>query len=334
MQRLIEEAANMTEEQEKLGITVDASSMSFDNIVNAIQVMQESMGIAGATADEAAGTISGSVEAMKSAWENLITGVADENANFEELVTQFVDSAMIAADNLIPRVEIALNGAGQMLDVVVPKIIDKIPEWIEKYLPKILESGVSIVLEIAAGLLKAVPDLIKMVPQLVNILVTTFKGRSADFKGIGKDIVTGVWNGISAMVSWFTGKVKSFFSGIVNSVKKTLGINSPSKVFASIGGYMAEGVGVGWDKEYDTVKSNIDKAMTFDKTKVNFKVGTVDYSNSGMGRTSGAAAAVASAARAAGENMTIVVQSVLDGKVIGETAYQYGKNKERMYGMA
>ena len=53
MARLIEDASKMSDVQEKLGVTVDANSMSFANIVNAIDVMQTSLGIAGTTAEEA-----------------------------------------------------------------------------------------------------------------------------------------------------------------------------------------------------------------------------------------------------------------------------------------
>ena len=69
------------------------------------------LGLAGNTATETATTISGSLAAAKSAWSNLIVGIADENANFEQLVENFVDSATVAAENIIPRIEIALQGA-------------------------------------------------------------------------------------------------------------------------------------------------------------------------------------------------------------------------------
>ena len=110
MQRLIADASEMTDVQEKLGLTVDSSSLSFGNIVNAISVMQENMGIAGTTAKEAATTIEGSVNMMKASWENLVTGMADDNADFDTLMQQFVDSTVTAADNLLPRIQIAIEG--------------------------------------------------------------------------------------------------------------------------------------------------------------------------------------------------------------------------------
>ena len=90
LQRLIADAATYTDIQKEMGITVDASSTSFDNIVNAIAVVQGKLGIAGATAQEAGTTIEGSVNSMKAAWDNLVTGIADSNADLEVLVNDFV----------------------------------------------------------------------------------------------------------------------------------------------------------------------------------------------------------------------------------------------------
>lgn len=137
----------------------------------------------------------------------------------------------------------------------------------------------------------------------------------------------GVWEGISAMASWIKDKVTGFFSGIVGSVKGLLGIQSPSKVFASIGGYMADGLGKGWEDEYSGIKKQIEGGM-------DFGTATVDFASSGIGRYSGTLqSAFANLSASLDQNATIIVQSVLDGKVIGETAYQYNRNRQRAYGV-
>ena len=104
MQRLIADASKMTDVQQRLGVTVDSSSMSFDNIVAAIHVMQESMQIGGTTAREASTTIEGSVSAMKAAWDNWLVGLGDDSASIGELTGQLVDSVVVAASNVVPRV--------------------------------------------------------------------------------------------------------------------------------------------------------------------------------------------------------------------------------------
>ena len=109
MQRLISDASKMTDVQKKLGVTVDESSLSFDNIVAAIHVMQESMQIGGTTAREAATTIEGSVNMMKAAWENWLTGLGDSDADMTQLTDNLVESFETAAENVVPRVAIILG---------------------------------------------------------------------------------------------------------------------------------------------------------------------------------------------------------------------------------
>ena len=109
MQRLISDASKMTDVQKKLGVTVDESSLSFDNIVAAIHVMQESMQIGGTTAREAATTIEGSVNMMKAAWENWLTGLGDSDADMAQLTDNLVKSFETAAGNVVPRIAIILG---------------------------------------------------------------------------------------------------------------------------------------------------------------------------------------------------------------------------------
>ena len=119
MQRLISDASKMTDVQEKLGVTVDSSSMSFDNIVAAIHVMQESMQIGGTTAREASTTIEGSVSAMKAAWDNWLVGLGSDTADISALTGQLVDSAVVAASNVVPRVgEIVGTLVGELPSMV------------------------------------------------------------------------------------------------------------------------------------------------------------------------------------------------------------------------
>ena len=93
---------------------------------------------------------------------------------------------------------------------------------------------------------------------------SVFSGAKDTFKSIGNNIVNGAWQGIKDKAGAFKQNVKNFFSGIVKSVKSSLGIRSPSRVFAEIGGYMAQGVSVGWDNEFSSVKNGIDKSLDFD----------------------------------------------------------------------
>lgn len=117
------------------------------------------------------------------------------------------------------------------------------------------------------------------IPNAFNSVIDWFKNIGKKFADIGENIVDGLKNGISNawknFKKWFAG----LFDDIIGIAKKILGIASPSKVFAGIGGFMAEGLEDGWDKEYNGIKRSIEKDL-------NFGSATVDFSSSGLGVSS------------------------------------------------
>lgn len=431
MKRLLADAEKIS------GIKYDISS--YADIVDAIHVVQTEMDITGTTAEEAASTIQGSFGMMKSAWQNLVTGMADPDQDLGVLVGNFTDSVVIAGNNLIPRIQELLpriveattsligtvseqlpailgtllpslvEGATNLvtglmaalpsvlsvladvaptvintlvpaliellpqitqtgIDVIVslvqgiadalpqlipaatdaiieivevltspenlgnlidaalaiilalvdglvdatPKLIAAVPDVIANLvtaiianMPKILEAGVEITMALADGLIKAlpeliaaipnlilgivqgiidnlpeiimagpkiiaalatglieaIPDIVMVIPRLIRSIVDTF--LSFDWGSIGKNIVEGIKNGFVNMWNSFKQTVENVFTGLVDGVKSFLGIASPSKVFAGIGGYMAEGLGQGFDKEFSNVKRGIQSKLDF-----------------------------------------------------------------------
>lgn len=167
LQRLIKDAASYTDVQKEMGLTVDESSMSFDNIVNAIAVVQGHLGIAGATALEASTTIEGSVLSMRAAWNNLVTGVADDNADFDKLIDDFVKTTNTAAKNLLPRFEKALKGVGKLISKLFPTIMDRIPQIITKTLPEVLTAAGNIAMTLINGIIKNLPLIINTAINIV-----------------------------------------------------------------------------------------------------------------------------------------------------------------------
>ena len=169
MARLIKDASEMTEVQKKLGIEVDASSMSFGNIVNAISVMQEQLGIAGTTYKEAEGTISGSLSMVKASWENLLVAISQGGEwDITTYIDNLVSSISTAAGNILPVVEQALVGIAQVVETLVPQIAEKLPGMITEALPGLLSAGVSAIQALADGLIKAIPQLM---PTVTNIIM-------------------------------------------------------------------------------------------------------------------------------------------------------------------
>lgn len=195
MERLIKDANRVKKAN---GQMADLSIDSFADVTEAIHIMQEEMGISGTTSEEASSTISGSISSMKSAWSNLVTGIADENADFEVLVGNFVETLVGdgqgnggVINNIIPRVETAMQGAGKMIEELMPVIIDTVPQIVTEWLPKILESGISIVSSIYDGIKENHGAIIDGAMETVWTLIDTITDPEtlADVLATGIDIV-------------------------------------------------------------------------------------------------------------------------------------------------
>ena len=314
MQRLLEDAEKLS------GIEYDISS--YADIVDAIHVVQTEMGITGTTAKEASTTVQGSIASMKSAYENFVTGLGDQNADIAELSTELLESAEVVAGNLLPVIENILSSIGTMMQEKGPEMIEKFVSYAIEKLPQIIELGLKMVLSLVKGLANNLPKLVSSVLDMIATIVKTFVSSIPDIVSVGKQIVEGLWNGIKSMASWITNKVKNFFSGIVDGVKGVLGIHSPSRVFAGIGENMALGLSDGWDSEYNKIKRNITNGL-------DFGTATIDAKATMSGKLQNALTNIGNI----GGDINIVVQSVLDGKIIGETAYKYNRQMQRAMGV-
>lgn len=221
MERLLKDATAIS------GVQYDISSLS--DVYNAIHVIQGELGITGTTAKEASETISGSLNSMKASWQNLLTGIADDNADFGQLVDNFVDSILIAGENLLPRIEQVLDGMieliVQLADKLLPQVlelasnliiqlVDGITQNIGKItesattivlqltqtlitmLPQILEAGITVLLTLINGMVEALPELIPVIAQTVSDIVTILGSHMGELITAGIDILLALIKGI------------------------------------------------------------------------------------------------------------------------------------------
>jgi hypothetical protein len=103
----------------------------------------------------------------------------------------------------------------------------------------------------------------KTIPDSMKSMVTEFGKLPSKMADIGKNIVSGIWKGISDSLKWIKNKIKGWVGNVLDFFKKILGIHSPSTVFAGFGGYMAQGLGVGFDSKIGDVKRDISRQMNF-----------------------------------------------------------------------
>lgn len=229
MQRLLSDAEKIT------GKKFDISN--YADVVDAIHAVQTEMGITGTTAEEASTTIEGSINSMKASWENLLTGMANGDADQGQLIDNFIDSIKTAASNIIPAIEnIAPNLITGLLDLITQAasaIIDNAPQF--------LSAGVDLVVKLADGVADAFPSLmsklgelvaklpeiiIKEAPKLIvvagKLVWALIKGIIAYFGTLYKTVGK-MWLGVIQKLLGFVGKMKNagkaLFQGVWDGLK-------------------------------------------------------------------------------------------------------------------
>lgn len=189
MQELLDQAQKIS------GVKYDISSYS--DIVEAIHVVQEEMGITGTTAQEASDTLQGSLSQMQAAWTNLTAGLANPDADIGQLIGDMVDSAKTFLGNLIPVISQALEGIALAVAELAPVVAEELPELFEKTLPVLLESGMSTVKALAEGIIKAAPSLLPTVTALIVDLAKMLLSLAPQILRVGLQLIVELALGIA-----------------------------------------------------------------------------------------------------------------------------------------
>lgn len=202
MARLINDSGVLGDTMKVTEQTVN--EVSFDKMIEAIHVVQTNMGITGTTAKEASETIQGSVSAMRAAWKNFTTGMADDTQDVDTLVDNVVDSVDTVADNVIPRIQKLLPRLTQGLSDLTQRLSSKIPGLLSKVLPSFIRSTTKIVQNIAGTLTKSIPVIIDAASELFSGVVRAIPGVAKEvlknMPKIIKAVVDGLWNGVKSIV--------------------------------------------------------------------------------------------------------------------------------------
>lgn len=192
MERLLEDASKIS------GIKYDISS--FADVTKAIHVMQESMGIAGTTAKEASTTIEGSLNSVKGAWENLLVGITNPDADWDKLIQDLVDTVTTAGENILPAVQSALVGVSALIRDLFPTIAQEIPGLVGQILPQLIETGISVVNSLIIGIQQNMPALITCAMQIVTNLANGIVTMLPQILSIAIQLIQALLNGIITML--------------------------------------------------------------------------------------------------------------------------------------
>ena len=194
MERLIEDA---NEYAASIGQASDLSIDSFSDIVTAIDLIQQKQNIAGTTQREAATTIQGSLGMTKAAWENLLVALADGEMDLSTYISNLVSSVSTLVGNVMPVVEQALNGVGELVTQLGPIIADELPKLISDTLPNLLEAGISMVQAIIQGIGDNIDSITDSAIEIVLMLTNAILEMLPQLLEIGLQVLLALATGIA-----------------------------------------------------------------------------------------------------------------------------------------
>lgn len=256
----------------------------------------------------------------------LVDGIINAIPLLIEAIPQIIVAIVTGLVNGLTQIVAA---AGQLVLAIITKLaelpgqiagaiadgITRIAEWganmqakAREVMNTMLTNIVSIVTQVPQKIYNSISGAISKVAQwgtevknkavegmnmVLNGITGVFSNIGSTFADIGSNIVSGIWNGISSGWDWLKNKVSNLANSLLDAAKDALGIESPSKRFRDeVGVYMAQGIGVGFEKEMPAIAKRIEKAIPteFDiGTKVNVGSNAV-YDTRGNRRAYGSGA--------------------------------------------
>ena len=222
LERLVADASELT------GKALDPSK--FSDVITAIHAVQENLGITGTTAKEAATTIEGSLNATKAAWSNLLTGIADDNADFGTLVENFVSSVQTAAQNILPRLQIIFQGIGQLITALAPVIAEALPGLISGVLPGLAQAAMSLISALGSAIVQNFPLLISSFATLLTNIATYLQTNLPQLASSGASIVQSIGSAIlqsaPQLLSAAGSIILTLVQGILSSLPQTVSVGA------------------------------------------------------------------------------------------------------------
>jgi len=222
-----------------------ATKYTIDNIADcqsALVDYVEMNGMAGYAIDEARKSIQGSLSMVKASWQDLLTGMAADDADFDSLINNFVESAGYAAENLMPRIEKALDGTASLIDKLAPIIVERIPAMIKNYLPKIAKSAASIVQSLVSGIKSDSDSIINTILEVGEIIGSTILEMLPIIFELGVDLLVSLVTGIAANIDKIVDAIQEVTGKILDTLTEPATMKSLLDAAFEIITKLAEGL--------------------------------------------------------------------------------------------
>lgn len=202
----------------------------------------------------------------------IILSLADGLSNYlPELIPTVVSVIMTIVDNMAQNLPLVINAGIEIIIAIVDGIMHALPDLVLmsdkitvefiaatiELLPELIELGIGLIGAIVEGIIDAIPIMIEKGPEMISELANVIMENDDKLAEAGENLIAGLWQGISSSFKNMITKVPTLAGNLVSKFNSSWKINSPSKVFDKMGGFLAEGLEQGWNREYDEVSDRI-----------------------------------------------------------------------------
>ena len=246
MERLLADAEKIS------GIKYDVSS--YADIVDAIHIVQTEMGITGTTALEAEDTITGSINAMKSAWKNWLVGLGNPDADMKNLTENLVDGFQTVVKNIIPVINNIAEALPMAFSAILPAISEILPDLLTvaadlfnqvlnaimlmlpelipvavaalmmitdtliDNLPLLIDAAFVLLMALSQGILEALPELIPRIVEVVEKIVTVIMENLPMIITAALQIMLALASGLIQAIPQMVASIPRVITAILNAL--------------------------------------------------------------------------------------------------------------------
>ena len=214
MERLITDAEKLNKNFKAQRDTNGNLALSFDDIVNAIGIVQDKMNITGTTAREASGTISGSIDTMKSAFQNFVTGLGMNNADIDMLLGNLVQTFQNVVTNIQPIIERLIE--------YIPGVVAAVIPVLEGMAPDLIRTAVELFNAFINAMIDVLPDIIPVAIEAINLLANTLIQNLPTIIEAGIQLIIGLISGFAEALPTLMAQAPKLISTLANAIINNL----------------------------------------------------------------------------------------------------------------
>ena len=218
------------------------------------------LGLSQNTARESTETLTGSIAMTKAAWDNLVTGLADPEADLNLLINNFTESASASLENIIPTIEQALGGISQLVETLAPKIASGLPVFVKRVAPPLISAALQLVKAFGNAIVSGAPQLLPYIKETITKVITAITENGAEaisaftefigmmndfimqnlpqFIEIGGKMLSSIASGLSENLPVLIGYIAEMVAFIANQISENLPaiLDATGSIIGAIGG--------------------------------------------------------------------------------------------------